>query len=179
VDEPHLINGSAERMRDFLWSMFDNKFLKHPGIGFKMLLPRDVVYFLNREEKEFYERSRLDKQNLINSLEWTGESLFDMATNRIRACQPEVANSSSPIESEITIRDFFAEDVSREDLIARFAKLRVPRHLFRFLYRLLTEHCNRATEDQPSWKIARRTLETVTDTYARELEAFDRGLGTG
>ncbi len=179
VDEPHLINGSAERMRDFLWSMFDNKFLKHPGIGFKMLLPRDVVYFLNREEKEFYERSRLDKQNLINSLEWTGESLFDMATNRIRACQSEVANSTSPIDSQITIRDFFAEDVSREDLIARFAKLRVPRHLFRFLYRLLTEHCNRATEDQPSWKIAKRTLETVTDTYARELEAFDRGLGTG
>lgn len=54
VDEPHLINGSAERMRDFLWSMFDNKFLKHPGIGFKMLLPRDVVYFLySREEKEY------------------------------------------------------------------------------------------------------------------------------
>ncbi|MEN9556239.1 MAG: hypothetical protein RLZZ232_2525, partial [Planctomycetota bacterium] len=45
VDEPHLINGSAQRMRDFLWSMFDNKFLKHPGIGFKMLLPRDVVFF--------------------------------------------------------------------------------------------------------------------------------------
>ena len=167
-------------MKDFLWSMFDNKFLKHPGIGFKMLLPRDVVYFLNREEKEFYERSRLDKQNLINSLEWTGESLFDMATNRIRACQPDMATSlSAPTESQITIRDFFAEDVSREDLIARFAKLRVPRHLFRFLYRLLTEHCNRATEDQPSWKIACRTLETVTDTYARELEAFDRGLGTG
>ena len=183
VDEPHLINGSAERMRDFLWSMFDNKFLKHPGIGFKMLLPRDVVYFLNREEKEFYERSRLDKQNLINSLEWTGESLFDMATNRIRACQPEdtVAGDAAgnAKTSQSTIRDFFADDVSREDLIARFAKLRVPRHLFRFLYRLLTEHCNRATEDQPSWKISRRTLETITDTYARELEAFDRGLGTG
>ena len=48
VDEPHLINGSAQRMKDFLWSMFDNKFLKHPQIGFKMLLPRDVVYFLDR-----------------------------------------------------------------------------------------------------------------------------------
>ncbi len=185
VDEPHLINGSAERMRDFLWSMFDNKFLKHPGIGFKMLLPRDVVYFLNREEKEFYERSRLDKQNLINSLEWTGESLFDMATNRIRACQPQdiaprqAAGIREARAPQITIRDFFEEDVSREDLIARFAKLRVPRHLFRFLYRLLTEHCNRATEDQPSWKISRRTLETIIDMYSRELEAFDRGLGTG
>ena len=179
VDEPHLINGSAERMRDFLWSMFDNKFLKHPGIGFKMLLPRDVVFFLSREEKEFYERSRLDKQNLINSLEWTGESLFDMATNRIRACLAENQVSGAVIRQDITIRDFFADDISRDDLIRKFAKLRVPRHLFRFLYQLLTAHCNRATEDQPSWKINRITLETVAEAYSRELEAFDRGLGTG
>lgn len=173
VDEPHLINGSAQRMRDFLWSMFDNKFLKHPGIGFKMLLPKDVVYFLNREEREFYERSRLDKQNLIKSLEWTGESLFDMATNRIRACLTTEADHT------ITIRSFFAEDVTSDDLIVRFARLRVPRHLFRFLYRLLTEHCNRATEDKPSWHISRSVLDTTMETYARELEAMDRGLGTG
>jgi hypothetical protein len=179
VDEPHLINGSAERMRDFLWSMFDNKFLKHPGIGFKMLLPRDVVYFLAREEKEFYERSRLDKQNLIKSLEWTGESLFDMATNRIRACLIENPDGTPATGSQITIGDFFAEDISRDDLIQKFAKLRVPRHLFRFLYRLLTEHCNRTTEDQPAWKISRITLEMVSDAYSRELDALDRGLGTG
>jgi hypothetical protein len=179
VDEPHLINGSAERMRDFLWSMFDNKFLKHPGIGFKMLLPRDVVFFLSREEKEFYERSRLDKQNLINSLEWTGESLFDMATNRIRACLAENPVPGATVRQDITIRDFFADDISKDDLIRKFARLRVPRHLFRFLYQLLTAHCNRATEDQPSWKINRVTLETVADAYSRELEAFDRGLGTG
>ena len=173
VDEPHLINGSAQRMRDFLWSMFDNKFLKHPGIGFKMLLPKDVVYYLNREEKEFYERSRLDKQNLISSLEWTGESLYDMATNRIRACLNPDGNQS------VSIRSFFDEDVSTEDLISRFGRLRVPRHLFRFLYRLLTEHCNRATEDDPAWTISRETLDSTMETYQRELEAMDRGLGTG
>ena len=173
VDEPHLINGSAQRMRDFLWSMFDNKFLKHPGIGFKMLLPKDVVYYLNREEKEFYERSRLDKQNLINSLEWTGESLYDMATNRIRACL------SADGDSSVSIRSFFDDDVSHEDLISRFERLRVPRHLFRFLYRLLTEHCNRATEDDPDWTISRETLDSTMETYQRELQAMDRGLGTG
>ena len=121
----------------------------------------------------------MDKQNLIKSLEWTGESLFDMATNRIRACQTGKSETSGAGSTDITIRDFFAEDVTRDELITRFAKLRVPRHLFRFLYRLLTEHCNRATEDQPSWNISLRTLDTVADSYARELEAFDRGLGTG
>jgi hypothetical protein len=160
VDEPHLINGSSERMKDFLWSMFDNKFLKHPGIGFKMLLPRDVVFFLNREEREFYERSRLDKQNLVNSLEWTGESLFDMASNRLRACLAE----DSP-NADLTIQSLFADDVSRDDIIAAFARLRVPRH--------------RATEDDPSWKINRVVLESTMEAYSRELEALDRGLGTG
>jgi len=174
VDEPHLINGSPQRMKDFLWSMFDNKFLKHPGIGFKMLLPRDVVFFLNREASEFYERSRLDKQNLINSLEWTGESLFDMATNRLRACL--VNDSPNP---DITIQALFDDEISREEIIATFARLRVPRHLFRFLYRLMTEHCNRSTEDAPSWKIDRVTLESTVEAYSRELEALDRGLGTG
>ncbi len=173
VDEPHLINGSAQRMKDFLWSMFDNKFLKHPGIGFKMLLPRDVVFFLGREEKEFYERSRLDKQNLIKSLEWTGESLYDMATNRIRACLDEGADQT------ISIRNFFAEDVTEQELINKFGKLRVPRHLFRFLYRLLTDHCNTSTQDSPNWKVSHETLEKCMDAYQRELEAMDRGLGTG
>ncbi|MEQ9408054.1 MAG: hypothetical protein RIK87_10025 [Fuerstiella sp.] len=173
VDEPHLINGSAQRMKDFLWSMFDNKFLKHPGIGFKMLLPRDVVFYLGREEKEFYERSRLDKQNLIKSLEWTGESLYDMATNRIRACLNDGA------DAEISIRDFFDDDVTEQELINKFGRLRVPRHLFRFLYRLMTDHCNHSTEDSPSWTISHETLEKSIDLYQRELEAMDRGLGTG
>ena len=153
--------------------MFDNKFLKHPGIGFKMLLPRDVVFYLGREEKEFYERSRLDKQNLIKSLEWTGESLLDMATNRLRACRTEEASES------LSMKDFFADEVTEEELISKFGKLRVPRHLFKFLYRLLTDHCNKSTEDNPQWKITHETLETSMAGYERELEAMDRGLGTG
>ncbi|MEI8229063.1 MAG: hypothetical protein WCH77_12500, partial [Planctomycetota bacterium] len=34
LDEPHLINGSAERMKQVIWPMLDNKFLKSPGMGF-------------------------------------------------------------------------------------------------------------------------------------------------
>ncbi|WP_339748521.1 hypothetical protein, partial [uncultured Rubinisphaera sp.] len=78
VDEPHLINGSAERMKDLVWPMFDNKFLKHPGFGFKMLLPADMAPYLQKQGRDFYEKSRLDKQNLILSLAWSGQSLYDM-----------------------------------------------------------------------------------------------------
>jgi hypothetical protein len=172
VDEPHLVNGSPERMREFLWPMFDNKFLKHPGLGFKLLLPAEVANFLKREEKEFYERSRLDKQNLVLSLEWTGESLYDVANDRMRGC----ADSG---HQAVSIRDLFDPSIDERELIGTFARLRVPRHLFKFLYRLLVEHANRYTDANPCWKIGRETLHSTVALYLRDLEALDRGLGPG
>lgn len=172
VDEPHLINGSVERMRDLLWPMFDNKFLKHPGIGFKLLLPVEVSFYLAREDREFFERSRLDKQNLIRSLEWTGESLYDVANDRIRAC-------AEPGSEKVSFRSLFDESVSEPELIATLERLRVPRHLFKFIYRLLVDHCNRYTDDNPRWTIARETLQSTLALYLRDLQEFDRGQGTG
>lgn len=171
VDEPHLINGSPERMRDLLWPMFDNKFLKHPGIGFKLLLPAEVTYYLNREQKEFYERSRLDKQNLVPNLNWSGESLYDVANDRLRAC---AVDGQAP-----KVGDLFDEGIDRDDLVRIFARMRVPRHLFKFLYRLMVDHCNRYTEENPKWTIGRETLESTLSVYLRDLDAFDRGMGTG
>ncbi|MAT15844.1 MAG: hypothetical protein CMJ46_11320 [Planctomyces sp.] len=169
MDEPHLINGNAERIRDLLWPMFDNKFLKHPGLGFKMLLPAEVVYYLNREKDEFYERSRLDKQNMIMSLEWTGESLFDVANDRIRAC---ATDSAGPV-STLTISDWFSDDISRDELIRMFAQLRVPRHLFKFLHRLLVDHCQRYTDDNPHWKITHEELNTAFMLHQREQKSVE------
>jgi hypothetical protein len=172
VDEPHLINGSAERMKSFLWSMFDNKFLKIPGMGFKLLLPKEVYPYLNRGDREFYERSRLDKQNLIQSLEWTGESLYDLSNVRLAAC-------ASVPNSKPSIKDWFEEGISQTELMTTLSRLRVPRHLFKFLYRLLVSHCNRSTDENPNWKIDRATLQSELALFMRDLEAIDRGVGVG
>jgi hypothetical protein len=172
VDEPHLVNGSPERMRDLLWPMFDNKFLKQPGLAFKLLLPSAVVGYLNRQETDFYERSRLDKQNLIPALTWSGQGLFDIANDRIRAC-------AKLAEKKPGIRDLFADSVTEQDLIALFEKLRGPRHLFKFMYRLLVDHCSKYTEDQPEWKIQRETLHATLALFMRDLEAYDNKRGTG
>jgi len=172
VDEPHLINGNAERMRDLLWPMFDNKFLQHPGLGFKLLLPSDVSYFLDREEKEFYERSRLDKQNLIRSLEWSGEALYDVASDRLSAGLADGAKKPA-------LSEMFDETMSQQELIGVFSRLRVPRHLFKYLHRLLVDHCSRYTEAEPSWRINRETMQTTLALYMRDLDSFDRGAGTG
>lgn len=171
VDEPHLINGNPERMKSLVWPLFDNKFLKHPGFGFKLLLPSEVYPFLNRETKEFYERSRMDKQNLIPSLEWTGESLYDLANARLQAC------TSLP-GSKPVLKDWFEERLTLPELVSVLARLRVPRHLFKFLYKVLVTHCNKYTSEEPQWKIDRETLHSEMALYQRDLHALDRGLGT-
>jgi hypothetical protein len=151
--------------------MFDNKLLKHAGVGFKLLLPIEVSFYLAKEDKTFYEKSRLDKQHLVRSLEWTGESLYDLANDRIRAV------STSP--SSKTLKNWFEDGITDAELISTLARLRVPRHLFKFLHRLLVEHCHRYTDDAPRWDIARETLHSTLAVYLRDLEAYDRGLGAG
>lgn len=170
VDEPHLINGSAELMRALLWPMLDNKFLKQPGVGIKMLLPVELSEFVQREGRQFYERARLDKQNLVPSLNWSGEALFDVATARLKAC---AADGKSP-----SLRELFDEGVSDQRLLEALRELRVPRHLFKFMYRLLVSHCNAHTDEHPQWRISPELFESTLAIYRRDQDAMDRGLGT-
>ena len=171
VDEPHLVNGSPELMRALLWPMLDNKFLKHPGIGFKLLLPIELSYFIDREDRDFYQRARLDKQNMIPSLDWTGESLYDVANARLKAC---ASNGKSP-----SLRELFDTSVNDRRLIDALRTLRVPRHLFKFLYRAFVAHCSAHTDESPVWQISSATFESALALYQRDQDAFDRGVGAG
>lgn len=171
VDEPHLITGSVKRMRALVWSMLDNKFLKQPNFGLKMLLPSELVAYLEKEDRDFYQRARLDKQNMIPSLEWSGESLYDLANARVKAC---AVDGKQP-----TLRDLMDPALSDQRLIDSFRTLRVPRHLFKFLYRLLVAHCHSHTDEKPSWTIAPETFEATLAVYRRDQDAADRGLQVG
>lgn len=171
LDEPYVVNGSAERMRAILWPMLDNKFLKHPGIGFKLLLPAELTYFIDREDRQFHQRARLDKQNLIRSLEWTGQSLYDLANARLKACATPGHSPGLP--------DLLDPAIDHNRLVNALRSLRVPRHLFKFLYRLLVTHTNAHSEENPVWRISGETFETVLALYLRDQDAYDRGAGTG
>ncbi|TWU39194.1 hypothetical protein [Novipirellula artificiosorum] len=160
VDEPHMTGGKPERMQKFVWPLLDNKLLKHPGMGFKMMLPQELHREIERETREFHERARLDKQNVIPAFQWTGEALYDLARARMMACASE-GRSPEP-------KDLFEEDVSYQRLLSAFQSLRVPRHLFRFLYRVLVDHCNRYTDSQPEFKIKAETFETVLAVYSHD-----------
>jgi hypothetical protein len=171
VDEPHLINGSTELMRALVWPALDNKFLKHPGLGLKLLLPIELERLIDRQDRDFHQRARLDKQNLIRSLEWTGQSLYDVANARIKAC---AAEGSSPV-----LADLFNESIDERRLMDSFGTLRVPRHLFKFMYRLFTTHCNAHSDEDPVWQISSETFEPVLALYQRDQDAFERGVGAG
>lgn len=169
VDEPHLTGGHVEHMRDFVWSMLDNKFLKQPGLGVKLLLPAELHEHLAREDRDFHQRARLDKQNVIPSLDWTGEALLDLANARLAAC---AAEGHTP-----KLRDLIDPSISDARLLEALRSLRTPRHMFKFLFRMLTTHCTAHTDSEPSYRISPETFEAVLAVYSREQASIDRGLG--
>lgn len=171
VDEPHLVNGSPELMKLLVWPLLDNKFLKHAGLGLKLMLPIELTRFIEREERDFYQKARLDKQNMVPSLEWTGEALYDLATARLRACARPGAQPS--------LEALFDPALGRERLLAAFRQLRLPRRLFKFLYTLIAAHCNAHTETEPVWTIGSGRFEATLAVTLKEQDAFDRGVGAG
>ncbi len=184
VDEPQLIEGDPRKMRALVWPLLDHKFLRHPGIGVKLLLPIELAYYLEKEDKDFYDRARPDKLNMIKPLRWTGPSLYDLATDRLRACSV-AADGVAPVDTNglppggPRLRQFIDESISDDTLKDSLGNLRTPRHLFKFLHRLLEEHCHRHTEDNPRWSVDADTFRTTYAAHLRELEAFDRGYGHG
>jgi hypothetical protein len=171
VDEPYLINGSTDLMQALVWPMLENKLLKHAGIGLKLLLPIELERLVDRQEREFHQKARLDKQNMIRSLAWTGQSLYDLANARLKAC---AAEGAAP-----TLASFFDESIDARRLKDAFNTLRVPRHLFKFMYRLMTTHCNAHSDDSPVWQISTGEFESVLAIYQRDQDSLDRGVGAG
>ena len=77
------------------------------------------------------------------------------------------------------LRELFDDSIDDPRLIDAFRSLRVPRHLFKFMYRLFVAHCNAYTDEAPSWKISSERFESVLALYSRDQDAFDRGLRAG
>ncbi len=175
VDEPQQIEGDPRKMRALIWPLLDHKFLRHAGIGVKLLLPIELAYYLEKEDKEFYDRARPDKLNMIKPLRWTGPSLYDLASDRLRAC----AIDDSANGEATRLRQLIDEGINDDSLKDALGNLRTPRQLFKFLHRLIEEHCHRHTEDNPKWTVDPDTFRTTYAAYMRDLEAFDRGYGHG
>jgi hypothetical protein len=161
VDEPDLILGNAERMQKLVWPMLDNKFLKHPGLGLKLLLPSELQRSIDRENREFHERARLDKQNVVSAVDWTGEALYDLVAARMNACASD--------SSMATPRELFDAEIPERRLISAMQSLSTPRALFRFLYRVIANHCKQYRSSEAEYKINSETFESTLAVFQSEL----------
>ncbi len=169
VDEPTVVSGDPTRMRAIVWPMFDNKFLKQEGVGLKLLLPIELSYLLQKESPRFYQEARLDKQAMIDRLEWSGAMLYDLCASRLNACRPGQA-------SPISLTDLFEQDVTREVLIDALDQMHQPRDAFKFLYEVIQEHCKLMTQEAPKFSIARLTLENARRAQSQRVQELYRGL---
>ena len=108
----------------------------------------------------------------------SSKNLYDLASDRLRACAlPTPSENGSPHGPRL--RQLIDESISDDTLKDALGGLRTPRQLFKFLHRLLEEHCHRHTEDAPRWTIDADTFRTTYSAHLRDLDAFDRGYGHG
>ncbi len=180
VDEPTLIAGDPERMKSVVWPMLNNKFLQQAGFGVKMLLPMELRHALFRESAAFFQEARLDKQNLIERLSWTGAMLYDLCNARLQAClmQPPAGtdDGARTAATLITLLDLFAEDVTRQDIVDALDQMHQPRDAFKMLYQCLVEHCSNVTQDQAQWRIPRLVLDTVKKQQVERVRQLSSGV---
>ncbi|MCC5830133.1 MAG: hypothetical protein JJU36_11860 [Phycisphaeraceae bacterium] len=172
VDEPTLVAGKAGRMRHVIWPILDNKFLQQQGIGFKLLLPIELRHEVRREDPDFFQRARLDKQHLVERLDWSGATLYDLCNARMRACV-------SVDKGEVSLKSLFSDDVSAEILIGALDQMKQPRDAFKFLYSVIQEHCRNLPDESGAVLIPRATLDLVLRQQAQRVIEFRRGESPG
>ena len=172
IDEPTLVAGKPERMRALVWPLLESKFLQQEGVGIKMLLPIELRYLVHKEGADFFQEARLDKQSVVDRLAWSGATLYDLCTARMRACHKDP-------ESRITLTDLFAEDVERETLVDALGQMAQPRDAFKLLYSAIREHCQRVGEDDAEFRVPRFILDSVRKEQAQRVSELQRGLSPG
>ncbi|MEZ5489751.1 MAG: hypothetical protein R3F50_05470 [Gammaproteobacteria bacterium] len=170
VDEPVLVNGDAKRMKLLVWPMLNNKFLQQERIGVKMLLPIELSHLLASEDMEFKRQARLDKQNVVNPLKWTGTTLYDLCSWRFKNCQT--------VEDHIPLDAMFDDDVQSAYLIEALDQMHQPRDAFKFLYAVILEHCRNTPGDSEDYQISRSTLDFVRRQQSERVVDLYRGVAT-
>ena len=171
VDEPVMVRGEPSRMKSLVWPLLRNKILQMPGVGLKFLLPLELREFLSRESADFFREARLDKQNLVEKLSWSGATLFDLCNARLNAC--------AIAEASPNLMDFFHPDVDRREVVDALDQMQQPRDAFKFLYGLVQEHCSNLVEADEDPGIARPTLDLVRKRHVERREEVLRGLRAG
>ncbi|HOL95919.1 MAG TPA: hypothetical protein PLH79_16340 [bacterium] len=158
VDEPSLLSVSEDLMRQFVERLLDIKLLQYPRLGLKLFLPIEMDIIHRNAAPEQLKHMRLDKSNLIEQLKWSGQELYEIASQRLRVCQ-------SPEAPPIQLSDLFEDGFDFACLRDTLTTLGTPRYAFGFLSTLITDYVKELPNDlpdsDPRWKITRSQFEVA------------------
>ena len=154
VDEPTTVAGDVDHMRSLVVPLLSSRFLQHRGLAVKLLLPAELGDMFNREDGAFFRAARMDKQNTLERLRWSGSMLAKMCDARIRAVSKRSA-SAVPIES------LFDANVGRAKIEEALAGCANPREGCRMMYAMLQEHMAHAEAEA-------KTISSATFDLVRQ-----------
>jgi len=173
VDEPSLLSQDPDAMRKFVERLLDIKLLQYPGVGLKLFLPIELESIHRSASIEDMKRMRLDKSNLVSELRWTGQELFEIANQRLRARLAPNARARS-------VADLCAEDFDQHHLKETLTTLGTPRYAFGFLSELVLQHARELPEelpdDDPRWRIPRPLFDVVRAGWLDRANVMRRSL---
>jgi hypothetical protein len=172
VDEPSLINGDREKMEAFVWPLWNNRILQlHPSLSFKMLLPRQLYEAVRKASSEKANIARFDKQKIIYPFRWGDKQLFDIMSDRLRICR---ADPSDPYPLD----RLFDSSINRGELLGILDKLRQPRFVLNYLYRLMAETCAHSDDmGQGPICIPHEVFYKVTAAIGEDIRQYYQTLG--
>lgn len=172
LDEPSMLSGRDELMRQFIEKMLDIKLLQYPHIGFKLFLPIELDSLHRNASPEQLKRMRLDKSNLIPEFKWSGQELYEIANQRLQACIEG--------ESKVSLADLFGDDLDFQYVKETLNLLGTPRYAFGFLSSLITDYVkdlpNDLPENDPRWRINRNQFDVVRSNWIDRTGVLRRVL---
>jgi len=173
VDESTVLAGKEEWIRPFVEKILDHRLLQHAGLGCKFFLPIELAKVYMGASPEELKRMRLDKANTIQELRWTGQELYEIANQRLRAA----ADGESPPSD---LREYFEPALTPDLVKDTLHELGTPRHAFGFLSALFSEYCRNLPDelesDSPDWRVTRSHFDVVRAAWADRARVLRRAM---
>ena len=176
VDEPSLLNVTGGNPgRRFVEALLDHKLLQLDGLALKAFLPIELDEIYRNASPQDLKRMRLEKSNLVETLDWTGQELYEIATRRLRSCTHEDARARS-------LGDFFAEEFDPQHLRQTLESLATPRYALGFLAAVMREYARNLPDelepDSTDWFIPRSHFDVVRMSWMDRAGVLRRKLNT-
>jgi hypothetical protein len=135
------------------------------------LLPRQLYESVRKATSEKANIARFDKQKIIYPFRWGDKQLFDVMSDRLRICRTD-PSEPYPLDR------LFDGAIQRSELLKALDKLRQPRFVLNYLYRLIAETCAHSEDrGQGAICIPHEVFYKVTAAIGEDIRQYYQTLG--